>query len=58
MLNASSSISALQDQLSKLYQQINQYNHQYYVLDQPSVPDVEYDRLMRELIDMSKLILN
>lgn len=29
---------------------INQYNHQYYVLDNPSVPDAEYDRLMRELI--------
>nr|ALK44135.1 DNA ligase [Colwellia sp. C1] len=49
MPNASS-ISALQEQLSKLYQQINQYNHQYYVLDQPSVPDAEYDRLMHELI--------
>jgi len=29
---------------------INQYNHQYYVLDNPSVPDAEYDRLLRELI--------
>jgi DNA ligase (NAD+) len=49
MPNASST-SALQEQLSNLYQQINQYNHQYYVLDQPSVPDAEYDRLMHELI--------
>ena len=49
MPNASS-LSALQEQLNKLHQQINQYNHQYYVLDQPSVPDAEYDRLMRELI--------
>jgi DNA ligase (NAD+) len=52
MPNASLSISALQEQLSKLHQQINQYNHQYYVLDQPSVPDAEYDRLMRELINI------
>jgi DNA ligase (NAD+) len=29
---------------------IHHYNHQYYVLDEPSVPDVEYDRLMQELI--------
>ncbi|GLX76898.1 DNA ligase [Thalassotalea insulae] len=33
-----------------LHQQLNLYNHQYYVLDQPTVPDAEYDRLMRELI--------
>jgi len=54
MPNASSSISALQKQLSKLHQQINQYNHQYYVLDQPSVPDAEYDRLMRDLINIEQ----
>ena len=29
---------------------INRYNHQYYVLAEPSVPDAEYDRLMQELI--------
>ncbi len=28
---------------------INEYNYQYYVIDNPSVPDAEYDRLMREL---------
>ncbi|MGK0272421.1 MAG: DNA ligase (NAD+) [Cocleimonas sp.] len=50
MPNASSSINALQEQLSKTYQKISQYNHQYYVLDQPGVSDAEYDRLMRELI--------
>lgn len=27
-----------------------EYGHQYYVLDNPTVPDAEYDRLMRELI--------
>jgi DNA ligase (NAD+) len=45
-----SSLNTFKKQLTDLYQQINQYNHQYYVLDQPSVPDAEYDRLMRELI--------
>jgi DNA ligase (NAD+) len=25
------------------------YGHEYYVLDAPSVPDAEYDRLFREL---------
>jgi DNA ligase (NAD+) len=36
--------------VKELHQEINQLNHQYYVLDEPSVPDAEYDRLMRELI--------
>ncbi|OGT06976.1 MAG: DNA ligase (NAD(+)) LigA [Gammaproteobacteria bacterium GWF2_41_13] len=31
---------------------LNDYNYQYYVLDQPTVPDSEYDRLLRELIDL------
>ncbi|GAA5137600.1 NAD-dependent DNA ligase LigA [Thalassotalea piscium] len=39
-----------QDRIIQLHQLLNQYNHQYYVLDQPTVPDAEYDRLMRELI--------
>ncbi|MBC7437679.1 MAG: NAD-dependent DNA ligase LigA [Bdellovibrionales bacterium] len=28
---------------------LHRYGHQYYVLDQPEVPDAEYDRLFREL---------
>lgn len=31
---------------------LNQYNHEYYVLDNPSVPDAEYDRLLSELIKL------
>ena len=38
------------NRLAEICQLIHQYNHQYYVLDEPSVPDAEYDRLMRELI--------
>ena len=30
---------------------LNQYNYEYHVLDKPSVPDSEYDRLLRELIN-------
>ncbi len=29
--------------------QLERYSHEYYVLDAPSVPDAEYDRLFREL---------
>ena len=38
------------NRIAEICQLIHQYNHQYYVLDEPSVPDAEYDRLMRELL--------
>jgi DNA ligase (NAD+) len=33
----------------RLKSDLNQHNHAYYVMDDPSIPDSEYDRLMREL---------
>lgn len=38
-----------QEEAATLRQQLNDYNHLYYVLDDPSIPDAEYDRLMRKL---------
>jgi len=35
--------------VQQLRAEIETHNYRYYVLDQPSVPDAEYDRLMREL---------
>ena len=35
--------------MTYLVKLLNQYNYQYYVLDDPTVDDVEYDSLMREL---------
>jgi DNA ligase (NAD+) len=35
--------------VNALRQQIEDANYRYYVLDDPSIPDVEYDRLLREL---------
>ncbi len=37
------------ERLQALRDEIRQHDHRYYVLDAPSVPDAEYDRLMREL---------
>ena len=34
---------------AELRQQLEDANHRYYVLDAPSIPDAEYDRLFREL---------
>jgi len=36
-------------QAETLHEQINHHNYRYYVLDNPEVPDAEYDRLFREL---------
>lgn len=38
--------------IDELTDMLNKFNHEYYVLDNPSVSDFEYDRLMRELIDL------
>ncbi|MFP3344918.1 hypothetical protein R0J87_20800, partial [Halomonas sp. SIMBA_159] len=34
---------SLLQQVQKLRQQLEQYSYQYYVLDNPTVPDAEYD---------------
>ena len=40
--------------IEELRQLLNQYNYEYHVLDQPSVPDAEYDRMMNELLDLEE----
>ncbi|HEX7370720.1 MAG TPA: NAD-dependent DNA ligase LigA [Rhodanobacteraceae bacterium] len=39
----------LAEQAAALREAIDDANHRYYVLDDPAIPDAEYDRLMREL---------
>jgi DNA ligase (NAD+) len=34
---------------AQLREQLNYHNYRYYVLDDPEIPDAEYDRLLREL---------
>jgi len=36
-------------QIEDLREQINYHNYRYYVLDDPEIPDKEYDRLLRDL---------
>ena len=36
-------------QIETLREQINYHNYRYYVLDDPEIPDKEYDLLLREL---------
>ena len=37
---------------ARLRDEIERANHSYYVLDAPTLPDAEYDRLLRELQDL------
>ncbi|MDX5445004.1 MAG: NAD-dependent DNA ligase LigA [Zoogloeaceae bacterium] len=37
------------DRVRELRERLDAWNHAYYVLDAPSVPDAEYDRVFREL---------
>lgn len=43
-----------QRQLDALKQQINYHNYRYYVLDDPTIPDAEYDRLFRQLQEIEQ----
>ena len=41
-----------EERIFELKELLNDYNYYYYVLDQPKVPDAEYDRLFKELQDL------
>lgn len=43
-------MSTPQARIAALIIELNEHNYRYYVLDDPSVPDAEYDRLLRELV--------
>lgn len=42
------------NRIKELRDLLNKYNHQYYVLSQPCISDFEFDKLMKELIDLEK----
>ena len=46
--------SSLRARLEALRKQLHEHSYRYYVLDEPSIPDVEYDRLFRELQDIER----
>jgi DNA ligase (NAD+) len=41
--------TSIQQRLEHLKQEINKHNYRYYVLDDPLISDLEYDRFMKEL---------
>ena len=42
------------ERIKQITELLEKYNYEYYVLDNPSVPDSEYDALMQELIKLEK----
>lgn len=42
------------DKIQALRKKIRQYDYQYYVLDEPTVPDIEYDRCFKELVELEQ----
>ena len=42
----------VKDRIKELTDILNAANYRYYVLDDPTMPDFEYDRLLRELEDL------
>ncbi|ESQ15576.1 MAG: NAD-dependent DNA ligase LigA [Thiohalocapsa sp. PB-PSB1] len=44
--------AALAQRAETLRRALNHHNYRYYVLDDPEIPDAEYDRMMRELLEL------
>lgn len=42
----------IEQRVTELHKLLHQYNYEYHVQDNPSVPDSEYDKLLHELIDI------
>ena len=45
---------SIQDRVSFLRNEINKHNYNYYVMDNPTISDFEYDELFKELKDIEE----
>nr|WP_071131210.1 NAD-dependent DNA ligase LigA [Enterococcus timonensis] len=48
------SIQSAKKQVAALKEQLNKWAHEYYVLDQPTVEDFEYDRIYQQLVALEE----
>lgn len=53
-MNESITFEEAKDRVDELVLELNQYSHEYYVLDAPTVSDAQYDKLYRELVDLEE----
>lgn len=47
-------MQAIKQHINEIKALLNEYNYYYYILDNPKVPDIEYDRLFNELKNLEK----
>ena len=47
-------MGSVESRLEDLRRQLNEYSYRYHVLDEPIVPDAEYDRLYQELVELER----
>lgn len=52
-MNSNSNLD-IKKRMKELVNTLNQYSYEYYVLDAPTVSDIEYDSLLRELEQLEK----
>lgn len=45
-------ITGAQERIEQLTREINRHNYQYYMLDNPTISDYDFDQLLQELIDL------
>ena len=50
-ITGSNAVSEL-DRIYQLRKELHEHNHNYYILNNPVISDIEFDRLMRELQDL------
>lgn len=53
-MNESIKFEDAQKRVAALVRELNQYSHEYYVMDAPTVSDTEYDQLYRELVNLEE----
>src|ERR1044071_5529553 len=54
MLREAEEKNELQREVTHLRREIEKHNHQYYVLDDPTISDADYDRLFQRLLELER----
>jgi len=46
--------ASIDKQIESLRKQLRYHSYKYYVLDDPDVPDAQYDRLLKQLVALEE----
>lgn len=52
--NVMNDISSIAHRIEELTKEINRHNYNYYMMDNPTIPDYEFDKLLAELIELER----